>query len=326
MTHSPSTPRSAVAPPPDLSAVVVHWRNEAELERLLDVWPNDPRFELVVVDNSTSLPPLPAWVIRIDPDTNLGFGGGVNRGVTAARAPWILMLNPDARPREGALDALLETIDRLPHAAGIVPALEGADGTHQCRWQLRPLPSPWALVLQTLRFAGIHGPHDEPPPGTPIAQPAAAALAIRRSVFDGIGGFDPQFFPAWFEDVDLAKRLAAAGHRLHYAPNARFVHELGASVPHVGYGRFLWIYYRHLTRYLGRHHGPAWRLVGHLGVALGMSLRAAALPVRRSSQAPNRRIAAAGLLATAVGALTGWRFPKTWCRAYRDPSATETTA
>ncbi len=293
---------------PELAGVVVHWRGEASLERLLAAWPADPRFELVVVDNSRSLGALPQGVRRIDPGRNLGFAGGVNLGVAQTRAPIVLILNPDARPRRGALEAILAAFAELPDAAGVVPALVGPDGTPQHRWQLRRLPSAGELVLQTLFVAGSGGA--APPRGTPIEQPAAAALALSRAALADVGGLDTGFHPAWFEDVDLARRLARAGHRLLYEPRAVFVHELGSTVPALGYGPFLWIYYRNLVRYLRLHHGPFWTLLARGALPLGMLLRLLALPLRRPKRARGRLDAARGLGAVLAGCLSGWRRPR----------------
>lgn len=299
---------------PRLSAIVVHWRNEAELAELLAVWPRDERFELLVVDNSSSLGELP--VRKIDPGRNLGFGGGANLGIRAARAPWVLLLNPDARPCSGALDALLEGIAVHPDTAGLAPRLEDPDGRSQHTWQLRPLPGVGTLLLQTLLVPAGRGPRRAPVAGAVVEQPAAAALLLRRSALAMVGGFDAGFFPAWFEDVDLARRLASAGLRLRYYPAARFRHGLGKSVPALGYGAFLWIYYRNLCRYLRRHHGLAAELLARLALLGGMLLRLAALPVRRPRRARTRREAAAGLLGVVAGAVTGWRRPTKLARAW----------
>ena len=303
---------SAPLAEPRLAGVVVHWRNEAELAELLAAWPRDPRFELVVVDNGSSgeFPTLPPGARRIDSKGNLGFAGGVNAGVAATSADLVLILNPDARPLPGALDALLAGFAAHPEAAGLAPRLRGTDGALQHRWQLRPLPSAGRLLLQAFFLPGASGPRDEPATGTPVEQPAAAALALRRRVFAEAGGMDTAFFPAWFEDVDLARRLRDRGARLLYWPTAEFVHGLGSSVPRLGYGRFLWIYNRNLTRYLARHHGDfAAALAGPL-IAAGALLRLLLLPLRRPTRAATRAEAARGLLATAAGALSGWRRPQ----------------
>jgi GT2 family glycosyltransferase len=303
---------------PRLSAVVVHWRDEEHLAELVDAWPEaDSRFELLVVDNSASLDPLPPSAQLLDPGKNLGFAGGVNHGVAVARGQWILILNPDARPLPGALTALLEAMDGANDVAGFVPALEGPEGESQHRWQLQPLPSPTTLLLQTLFLAGSRGPQQPPPAGSPVEQPAAAALLVRRKVLRELGGLDEGFYPAWFEDVDLARRLADAGHRLHYLPAARFVHAMGGSVPQFGYGPFLWVYYRNLCRYLRRHHGALWEAAARGTVLIGMFLRLLLLPFRRPRRAANRWQAATALLDVARGAATAWRRPRGHARYFR---------
>ena len=302
---------------PRLTAIVVHWHDEEHLEELVAAWPRDPAFELLVVDNGgTRSLDVPASVRLISPGRNLGFAGGVNRGVNEARAPWVLILNADARPLDGALGRLLEAAGDFPSAAGIVPALVGEDGSSQHRWQLQPLPGPGTLVLQGFFLGGARGPREPPARGAEVEQPAAAALALRRSVLREIGGLDEGFYPAWFEDVDLARRLKRAGHRLIYEPASRFAHAGGATVDGLGYGPFLWLYYRGLTRYLGKHHGAGWALVARLALPIGMLLRLALLPLRRPRRATSRRAAAAGLLAVAAGAASGWRRPADYARRF----------
>ncbi|HVR96980.1 MAG TPA: glycosyltransferase [Thermoanaerobaculia bacterium] len=281
---------------PALSGVVVHWHNEEQLAELLAAWPRDPRFELIVVDNGSSrpLPEGPARVLR--PERNLGFGGGANAGIAATRAPVVLILNPDAVPEPGALDRLLEGFDAWPDAAGLAPRLTGPDGSPQTGWQLRRLPSPWKLLLQTLPIPEGKGNKAEPPAGTPVEQPAAAALALRREALAAVGGFDEGFQPAWFEDVDLAYRLREGGYVLRYQPAAGFRHGLGSTVPQLGYGPFLWIYYRNLVRYLGKHHGAGWALAARGLLVPGVVLRLLMLPFRRPRRAASRREAFRGLL------------------------------
>ena len=301
---------------PRLSGIVIHWRNGELLRELIAAWPDEPSFELIVVDNCGTAPPTPAWVRRIEPGRNLGFAGGANRGVAASDAPYVLVMNPDARPEPGALTAILSAFDEFQDALGIVPALHGPDGTPQHEWQLRPLPTGLQLLLQTLLLPNVKGPPAAPSRGARIDQPAAAALALRRAEFLDLGGFDDAYYPAWFEDVDLARRIAASGRTFRYEPGARFVHELGATLPRLGYGPFLWIYYRNLQRYLRRHHGRGWLLVSRVTLPIGMALRLLLVALRRPRRAPSRAIAAAGLGATALGAVSAWRLPVSYRRRF----------
>lgn len=297
---------------PLLAGVVVHWHNEPELAGLLRAWPADPRFELVVVDNgSGELPPPPPHVRLLRPERNLGFAGGVNAGLAATTAEAVLILNPDAHPRPAALDALLDGLRRHPEAAGLAPRLVGTDGAPQFRWQLRRLPTLRDLLLQAFFVGGSTAARREPGAGSVVEQPAACALLLRRRDLVAIGGMDEGFQPAWFEDVDLAARLRARGARVLYWPDAVVEHGLGASVPRLGYGRFLWAYGRGLDRYAGLHHGAtARRLLLRPAVALGATLRLLLLPLRKPRRAASRRDAARGLAALVVGACSGFARPR----------------
>ncbi len=303
-----------------LTGVVVHWRNEDLLAELAAAWPRDPRFELLVVDNGSSAPlPPPEETIRVlRPGRNLGFAGGANLGVAEAKAKIVLILNPDVVPEEGALDRLLEGFATWSDAAGLAPCLLGPAGEPQAAWQLRKIPSAWECLAHIFplpvrvpsasrRFFGIN---PEPAAGAPVEQPAAAALAFRREALAAVGGFDERFQPAWFEDVDLARRLRQAGLTIRYWPAAVFRHRLGSTVPRLGYGPFLFIYYRNLTRYLAKHHGRGWALAARALLIPSVVLRLAVLPLRRPNRASSRREALAGLLGVLAGALSGWTRPR----------------
>jgi GT2 family glycosyltransferase len=296
-------------PEPLLTGVVVHWRNEDLLAGLAAAWPRDPRFELLVVDNGSSAP-LPAGVRVIRPGRNLGFAGGANAGVAAARGGIVLILNPDVVPEEGALDRLLEGFAACPDAAGLAPRLLGPAGEPQAAWQLRKIPSAWELVIQALPVSGLSRDTPEPPAGAAVEQPAAAALAFRREALEFVGGFDAGFHPAWFEDVDLARRMRRAGMTLRYWPASCFRHHLGSTVPRLGYGPFLFIYHRNLTRYLARHHGRAWAAAARAALIPGVAVRLLALPFRRPRRASSRREAFVALLGLLAGALSNWTRPR----------------
>lgn len=265
---------------------------------------------------------LPEALRVLEPGANLGFAGGVAAGMAAARAPAVLLLNPDAVPEPGALEALLDGLAAHPEAAGLAPRLIGAGGESQHRWQLRRLPGVATLLAQALLLPAGAGPRAEPAEGAPVEQPAAAALLLRRSALEAVGGLDEAFYPAWFEDVDLARRLAAAGERIVYWPRAVFRHGLGSSVPRLGYGRFLWVYYRNLVRYLRKHHGTSAAASARLLLAPAALARSALLPLRRPRRARSRWEAARGLVALALGALSGWREPAAWAAQFRRPVRT----
>lgn len=291
-------------PAPRLTAIVIHWHDEVGLRRLVDCWPDDPTLELLIVDNG-SQGDLPTGFPILGHGVNRGFAAGVNLGLRRARAPIVLILNSDLRPAPGAMEALLDGFQRWPDAAALAPRLVGPEGRRQTRWQIRSLPHPTTLLLQSMLIPAGEGPSTEPAGGDLIEQPAAAALAIRRETLVQLGGFDERYFPAWFEDVDLARRMRTAGMRIRYCPTAELEHDLGTSVQRLGYGPFLRIYYTNLRRYLDKHHGRSWSLASRLLLAPAALARLLWLPLRKPRRAATRREAAAGLIALASHTLTG---------------------
>jgi len=308
---------------PLLAGIAINWHGDEDLLELVAGWPLDSRFELVVIDNSGSLGDKTSDIRIVKPNRNLGFAGAVNVALRLVDAPTILVLNSDVRPAQGALDSLLEGLKLHPQAAGLAPRLLSIDGTTQHRWQLRPIPSSFTLLLQSLMIPAGQGPKAEPAAGTVVEQPAAAALALRRSVVEEIGGFDEDFYPAWFEDVDLAQRLLDAGRQVVYWPAATFEHRLGATVPRLGYGRFLWIYYRNLGRYLRKHHSKALAILARVLTAAAATARIPLLALRKPSRATTRGDGLKGLTALLLGALSNWRLPHAYSRELLDDPSTQ---
>lgn len=290
---------------PRICGIIIHWHDEERLQELVEAWPTDPRFELLIVDNG-SAKAMPNDTRIIGGKGNLGFAGAVNLGARSTEAPLVLIMNSDVRPRAGAIESLIRGFDRWPDTAALAPRLLGPDGRSQCRWQLRPLPKISTLLIHSLLISAGLGRSTEAAPGERIEQPAAAALAIRRQVLEEMGGFDERFYPAWFEDVDFAKRLQLSRHLIRYWPEAEFEHQLGSSVPRLGFGRFLRTYYTNLRRYLSKHHGRSWSLLSRLLIVISALLRLILVPIRKPRHAPTRFAAAKGLMGLAMSSACGW--------------------
>jgi GT2 family glycosyltransferase len=98
-----------------------------------------------------------------------------------------------------------------------------------------------------------------------VDQPMAACLMIRRDALRQVGPLDEAFWPAYYEDVDLAARLKRAGWGSLFIADAQVVH-LGSAAWRASPWGAVRLWTRGKFLYFDKHHGPgaARRLALHL--------------------------------------------------------------
>jgi N-acetylglucosaminyl-diphospho-decaprenol L-rhamnosyltransferase len=238
MTHD-DAPRARTGA---VAVVVVSYNTRECLRACLATVVAESPAEVVVVDNGsadgsveTVRREFPTARV-IEDGSNPGYGAASNQGVAACDAPYVLLLNSDTLLRDGTLEALREYMDQHPRAALAGPRLVHADGSaHRSCYAF---PSTTFLILEhspLRRVAGWIPPMRRryfidwsPAEARAVPWVHGAALMLRRSAFEAVGGFDPSFH-MYYEEVDLAYRLAAAGWETHFAPVAEVTHVGGAS-------------------------------------------------------------------------------------------------
>ncbi len=281
-------------------AVVVSWNSQTFVGRAAVSVPAPAR--VVVVDNASKdgsaseAERAGAVVVRLGENRGFGPACNVGAGPLAGLPPaeMLLFLNPDAALLDGpaALAALLAALDGDLRVAAVAPALEG-DG--QAQFQLRRLPSLKSLAREAflvnrllpqnpgfLRERYLDRDRSVP---FDVEQPAAAVLLVRASVFAEVGGFDPAYAPAWFEDVDLCAKILESGYRIRFVPAARASHVGGTTMRALPYDDYLPLYTRNLLCYLKRHEGLPVRAGARAVLAAGALLRLALLPFTRGDHA-----------------------------------------
>jgi GT2 family glycosyltransferase len=188
--------------------------------------------EMVAREFSTSR--IPVRLIRSH--VNLGFGAANNLVLNKAEGRYPVLLNSDAFFHPGALRLAVEHMDANPDA-GIGGARQvGRNGS----WQpsARSFHSIWhaALVLTGLsaRFprSRIFGAPDrtwaDPLQPARVDWVPGSFLILRREALLKTGLFDPAFF-LYYEEVDLCRRMKAAGYRVYYWPDIVVTHIGGES-------------------------------------------------------------------------------------------------
>ncbi len=279
-----------------LAVAVVSYNTRELLRACLASAIADGAGELVVVDNA-STDGSPAMVrvdfpgvALVDDHGNLGYGAAANVALARCTAEHVLLLNADTVVHPGALETLHAYLDAHPRVGMAGPLLLNPDGSTQA--SVFPFPGTLGWLVENDPVAPLAGlvpplrrrllrfaPPTEP---APVPWVLGAALAIRRTAFDAVGGFDPSFF-MYFEEVDLARRLATAGWATHVVPTARVTHVGGASTSLVRVPMVVQ-HFRSTNHFYRRHYrGPrlaAWLAIMRAKMAFRIARDAAAFVAR----------------------------------------------
>jgi N-acetylglucosaminyl-diphospho-decaprenol L-rhamnosyltransferase len=175
-------------------------------------------------------------------DRHRGLAHALNRGAEAGKAEFVLFLNNDVFPVNGAIRRLCDALRDNPLAASAGGRLVDP-GTERTQDTYQPRAFPGLMGL-AVRLSGIerawpnnpwtgqHLRHPLSPASTTETdrQPAGSCLLVRRDLFEQVQGWDEGYW-FWYEDVDLSRRLAELGGAL-YVPTATFEHVGRASTSH----------------------------------------------------------------------------------------------
>jgi GT2 family glycosyltransferase len=215
----------------DVSVVVVTYESEPTLARCLAALKAQTArgFEVILSDNGstdgasqTAAAADPA-VILLENRANLGFAAANNRAAACASGRWLVLLNPDAYPDPGFIQALLAAAADYPQVRCFTARQRMVDNPDR----LDGLGD--AMTVIGFPFRGDFGNPDPGPIGpAEVFSPCGAAMMIDRALFLELGGFDERFF-CYCEDVDLGYRLRLRGEPVLLAPHAIVRHEGSAA-------------------------------------------------------------------------------------------------
>lgn len=204
----------------DLSIIIVNYNGSRFLPDCLNsIYQNthQAKFELILIDNNSSdnsvelvKSGFPSVNI-IENKKNLGFSQANNQGLNIFRGRYALLLNNDTIVKAGALDRLVEFMDRSPKVGACGPRLINPDGTPQHQGGL--FARKFWLAKEPVKAPYVIG----------------AALLVRRSVIEKVGLMDEHFFFS-NDDLDWCRRIKHAGWAIYFVPQAEIIHYGGFTI------------------------------------------------------------------------------------------------
>lgn len=199
----------------------------------------------------------------IENPTNRGLSAAWNQGARAVDAPWILFLNPDAEIWQGDLGGFVKVGERRGDVALVGPVIRNPNGT--IYESGRAFPGVGQALGHT--FLGPFAPGNrftreyrqtswDRSTEREVDWVSGAAMLIRRSALEQVGGFD-ETFGLYGEELDLCTRLRDVGWKVLATPELEIMHVGGVST-----GRSRRTYLMHsqsIYRYFRKHRAAGWR-------------------------------------------------------------------
>jgi len=277
----------------DLSVIIVNWNAGPLLRDCVEsVYRETVKYspQVIIVDNASSdgsVAPVekefPEALI-IKNGANLGFAKGNNIGAGVAEGRYIVLLNPDAKVVDRALDKICDLLESAGEDAGAAgPVLLNEDGSFQTQQGSRfpTLAATFAQYVFLGRLFGLPGifmnraPSSDKPFRTDWL--CGACLASTKKTYEEVGGLDEKFF-LYAEDMDYCYRLGQKGLKSYLCPSARVIHVSKRSTSQQG--EDVSKYQIESLKEFFRTKNPAWKFAVFKNVLFaGLAARFLALSV-----------------------------------------------
>jgi GT2 family glycosyltransferase len=215
------------------SVVVVNWNGREHLQVCLGslLQQTLANIEVIVVDNASSDGSVDfirerfgSAVTLLEQRENLGYSGGLNVGLQAARGRYLMALNSDTEVAPECLAALVDAGDRFPNSGSFAPKILAFD-EREVIDNVGHLFYADGMTRGRGRLEHDRGQYDRE---EEVIVASGCAVLLRRAMLADIGLFDDALF-AYCDDTDLGLRARLAGWRCRTVPSAVVYHKYSAA-------------------------------------------------------------------------------------------------
>jgi len=203
---------------PSVSIIIVNYNGRKFIKECFDSLKrlNYSNYEILFVDNASSDNSL--TIVRqnyplvkvIENHENLGFAAANNIAAQKAEGEYLFLLNNDTKVDPDVLIELIKVISKDPTIGICACTLMSYDGKQYFHTGIGCDLFGYPIVSKQVFYS------------------EGSALMIRRSLFQSVGGFDPEYF-MFHEDIDLAWRIQLLNYKVMPVPEAVVYHLYGGS-------------------------------------------------------------------------------------------------
>ena len=215
----------------ELSVITINYNGLKDTCELIETLPlENPTLEVIVVDNAskedeaTTIEQRYSQVKVIRSNKNLGFAGGNNLGIKAARGKYLFFINNDTVLKHQTSDfrLLINRLESSPKVGMVCPKIRFAWGDNPIQFAGY---TPLSRITMRNRAIGFgesdHGQYDTAH-STPYAH--GAAMMVKREVIEK-AGFMPECYFLYYEELDWSMMIRRAGYDIWYEPAVTIFHK-----------------------------------------------------------------------------------------------------
>lgn len=221
-----------------------------------------PHWEMIVVDNASAEPSAHLkeefpFITYVASPVNSGFAGGNNLGLRYAKGEYVFFINNDTEVTPALLDVLVGYAGQHPKCGMVSPKIKFFQQPDTIQYagcsEMHPLTSRTYATGSLQKDEGQYDYCGE------TGTPHGAAMLVPSVVIRRTGPMSEGFF-LYYEELDWAARIKAAGYQVHYVGAATIYHKESVSTGRNSPFKTYYIY-RNRLLYIRRNYTGAKRLV-----------------------------------------------------------------
>ena len=216
----------------EISIITINYNGLNDTCALIESIPFNDKMEVIVVDNASTNDEVSKinqrfpYVKTIKSDKNLGFAGGNNLGIKAAKGKYLFIINNDTIFKDFNVQPLIGRLESSKTIGIVCPKIRFA-------WSNNPIQfagyTPLSRITVRNQAIGFgeedHGQYEKAHP-TPYAH--GAAMLIKREAIEKVS-LMPECYFLYYEELDWSMMFARAGYEIWYEPASTIYHKESQS-------------------------------------------------------------------------------------------------